>query len=348
MLHVTDVGDGLCLAAGDWRWGQVQVDCGSQQGSRYAAERWLEASVGAPLQHAIKALVLSHYHVDHYNGFVWAANSHSRFPRLRNVTHIYSPGLPDPPVSVPLLRATLAFAAFTLGARSGIMEVDFRSLAQRLAGGRPIRHRRLFAGDLAHMPNGLPISVHWPPRALAPDTRDQIARAVREFERFIEAPDRRALKDLYGQARDLVQEDSQDEETIGDREESEPQERQLRELFDWTNDGELLGINRTLRAAANHLCIAFSIGSHSLCLGDLDNAALRVVVNDLATRHRVNFRHIVAPHHGTSWDDQLLQLRCRNVCVSVGDRLWPHVVPSLGQLGRNVHFTRLQGDIHYR
>ena len=200
-LHVTDVGDGLCLTIGSHRRSRVQVDCGSQQGARFSALQWIQGSAGVPLRHSIKALILSHYHTDHYNGLVWAANAQSHFPRLSRVSHIYSPGLPDPPISVPLLRANLAFAAFTLGTRSGVMEVDFRRVAQRLVGNRPLTHRRLYAGDRVYAGGGLFLSVHWPPRVLPVHAREPIQSAVRRFEKAIEESGRRALKDLYDQAR---------------------------------------------------------------------------------------------------------------------------------------------------
>ena len=116
----------------------------------------------------------------------------------------------------------------------------------------------------------------------------------------------------------------------------------------WSQDEELVEINADLRKAANYLCIAFSVGSQTLFLGDLDASALAEVVAELEKEHRVNFRRIVAAHHGTSWHRDLLHLRCRDLVVSVGKNLWRHINPAIGRIAKNVHTTRLQGSRWYR
>jgi hypothetical protein len=239
-------------------------------------------------------------------------------------------------------------AAFTLGTRSGLMEVDFRHVAQRLGGRGPLRHRRLFAGDVENVANGLFFSVHWPPRVLPGRARSKIQRVLARFHDVIKSPEREGLRELYNRATELIPEELANDELLPAAEgpvlDSEP----VFESFDLHTDSELNELNNDLRDAANHICLAFSVGRRVLFLGDLGPSALDSVVRDLIKAGRVNYRHIVAAHHGTSWHDRLLNLRSRYVAVSVGDRLWRHVAPTLGRLGKSIHMTRLQGDLVFR
>lgn len=349
-MHNTlvEVGDGLCLVTRQHHWCCAQIDCGSQQGGKYAAERWLRQLRSDASLWRVSSLWLTHYHSDHYNGFVWAARQGVRSPHLRSLREIYSPGLPDPPVTTPLVVALFALAAYTLGEQTGIMDVDFRRVAARLSGSPRLRHFRLFQGDEIELADGSPFQVLWPPKTLSESARASIQEAVRHFHSLLEQDKRSRLRQLYYQAKELGVQGRVDAaaEDIEPREGSEWPEVELYET-DARLDPELRAVNGRLRAAANYLGLAFCSGKNFLFLGDLDPTSMREVIDLLTHSRCTRFRSIVAAHHGTVWCDELLRLHARSVVVSVGNRLWRHIVSGLGLIAPRVRFTRLEGDIAF-
>lgn len=347
---LTDVGDGLCLTLGWCPYGVAQVDCGSQQGGRIAAEKWKQSLILYPARYdLVQSIWLTHFHTDHYNGFAWAAYQR-HFPRMPMLQHAYTPRLPDPPVTAPLAEALLAFAAYTLGRDTGIMDVDFRRVAGRLASrATPIVHRSLSQGDVVSICPHVQAQIAWPPRSLPAEARAPIRSAVAEFERLLGAPSRHRLKMLYDEARaQRAASGDGDGEPVRDEASEKDFLRDVYDTPDMREDEDLRKVNDKLRSAANYLGLAFSLGPALLCLGDLEPSSVKGAVSHLASTFGwLNFRTVVAPHHGTVWCDDLYRVRARDTLVSVGETLWRHVRPELGRISRSVKFTRLHGDLRF-
>ena len=72
---------------------------------------------------------------------------------------------------------------------------------------------------------------------------------------------------------------------------------------------------------ANQLCLVFMQADRFIFFGDLPARQLKIVANDLTSAAVMNFDVMLAPHHGTFWDDQLLRLRSKRTLLSNGSRL---------------------------
>ena len=188
--------------------------------------------------------------------------------------------------------------------------------------------------------------VHWPPTTLSNRARAGIKRSVEQFQALLEDPNRRPLRELYDEARRRTPEGFPAEELSPVRE--PPESASVIAGVEWQKDEALVAASASLRKSANYFCLAFSIGTEFLFLGDLEPVAIQGAVKHLADSRKVDFRRILAPHHGTVWTDELLSLRCRDLVVSVGKKLWPHVDSRLGLLARRVYTTYLQGDLRLR
>jgi hypothetical protein len=154
---------------------------------------------------------------------------------------------------------------------------------------------------------------------------------------------------LYDEARaaGLATGDEEDETVLGGTRENDSFP-EVHDIPDMDNDEDLRSVNVRLRSAANYLGLAFSVGTALLCLGDLEPSSVKGAVSHLpASLGRLNFRVVVAPHHGTVWCDDMYRLRAKDTLVSVGENLWPHVRPELGRISRGIRFTRLHGDLRF-
>ena len=336
------VGDGLCHRLDRPGWGPVglQIDCGSQQGARLAAERWQRTTYPSALLHT-GAICVTHYHTDHYNGLVWAARQ-SSFPRLPFLGEFYHPGTPTTETR-HLLRALFAVHSYTVGSTGLPMDVDLWQTLTRLSGLGSVGRRALYQGDTV-TPRGTVLNVVWPPRTLNDSTQKSVARALRAFHELLESPERGRLRDLYSQT-ELV-ETSEDEgsyehdpDTIHER--PLPEKRTSESEL----DSGLAVVNHKLRKAANRLSLALVVNHRLLCLGDLEGKQLGAAVEHTVSEFGGDFDVVVAPHHGTKWHPSMDKLRARVLVVPVGPELWKHVTPNLGRISSDVRFSHVHGDI---
>jgi len=104
--------------------------------------------------------------------------------------------------------------------------------------------------------------------------------------------------------------------------------------------------NQSLRAAANHLCLAFHEDNRLLFMGDLEYQEILQVVTELERKHRTHFAVIIAPHHGTHWHPALRRLTAHWVASSLGDRLIGNFRKELKSIGNICLATHTNGSIH--
>lgn len=144
-LRVADVGDGMCATVFlDHAF--VQVDCGSAQGAMRAMAGlpwwWRER----PYWDGPGALVLSHFHHDHYNGILLAAEHDPPRP-VAPIGYVLFPRLPEALPDAPrFVQAQFAMAR-RLGDRSGLMEYDLVEAVQRISSSRSLTYLPVSSGD---------------------------------------------------------------------------------------------------------------------------------------------------------------------------------------------------------
>jgi ribonuclease BN (tRNA processing enzyme) len=75
--YVADVGDGLCMAISTIFGDTIQIDCGNHD-ERATAFHGLERIYNRP--HFASEFILSHFHVDHYNGLIYMSENFLKCP----------------------------------------------------------------------------------------------------------------------------------------------------------------------------------------------------------------------------------------------------------------------------
>ena len=345
--RLIDVGDGLSMTMSrrGGGLGTLQVDCGSQSGGLRAAEAWAR---DCPTQDRSRtgALLVTHYHTDHYNGWLHVADS-GGLGSLPKLDRFYHPRLPTPESADVLLAL---FALRSLGSGTGSMDLDLWRVAARLSGRNWVRRTSLVQGDTFPTPHG---SAHvlWPPAALDERTRRKAAAAVERFHEV--AGEHPRLAEIYEATREatghLVDGDGVwefDSLTRGEWPDlgTEGPAGRLRSAL----NGELKEVNDVLRGAANSLGLAFFIDHRLLFLGDLEGGALSQTIRHLVQNGPLNFDTVVAPHHGTKWSNELYKVRARCVEMSVGSRLQRHVRQEWRRVALCVLSTRERGTLVQR
>ncbi|MBT9168902.1 MAG: hypothetical protein DDT19_02253 [Syntrophomonadaceae bacterium] len=92
-VRVSDVGDGLCVSVGSLFGDTLQIDCGSQQGSSVAAHGLIKTF---DYFHGPDVFILSHFHIDHYNGLLYASVHRPPYTPWQ-IREVYFPRIPDFP-----------------------------------------------------------------------------------------------------------------------------------------------------------------------------------------------------------------------------------------------------------
>ena len=334
--YVPDVGDGLAAGMRTLALHDIQIDCGSQQMPEAAFEKGL-------LRIDPDTFFLSHFHADHYNGLFKCM----RFRPLScpSVEQVYFPRVPRFPHREDFLRCLLAMNHRLMGDTTGGMEADFLRIMQRI-NHRTFRYRCLSSGENVHV-GGTELEILWPPRAIDDQhTLKVIVKAISDFEAAKEQD--MTLRRVY----DSLGESGEIRPYVGDEERGELRGRgdEEHELGDFPREVRDLPdvvrrANKSLRAAANHLSLAFHEDNRFLFMGDLEGYEIRQVVADLLQKERNHFVVLITPHHGTHWQQDLGRLRAWWAISSVGDQLLRHVCPQFKSIARRSLFTHLSGDV---
>jgi glyoxylase-like metal-dependent hydrolase (beta-lactamase superfamily II) len=140
LIHVADVGDGLCMAIGTLAGSVVQIDVGGKdpQTALCGIQR-IVSHLGSP-----NAFILSHFHIDHYNGLLQVSKSGILPYRI---TEVFFPRVPDFADRSTFLECLFAMNARVFGSLTGSMEYDLLEAVSKLNGRQPFRWRSLFKGE---------------------------------------------------------------------------------------------------------------------------------------------------------------------------------------------------------
>ena len=231
-----------------------------------------------------------------------------------------------------------------IGDVSGSMAADFLSILSRV-NRTSFEYQSLSAGDQIIVGSSH-LEVLWPPKILNDvETLKVVNTAIEDFNNALKEDD--ALKSII--------------DRIGERGEMQPylsdevgrnrgidQEniRNLPYLEEIDNLSESIQkANNSLRAAANHLSLAFYEDSKFLFMGDLENYEIEKVVDALLYMRRKHFFITVTPHHGTHWQNKLSHIHTSYAIHSAGPRLFRHISPEYKNISDLCLVTYLNGDV---
>ena len=317
-VYVADVGDGLCMALHTISNEVVQIDCGGQS-SRIAFQGL--NNILSRLRH-IDYFILSHFHVDHYNGLLYASTSRPKNLSFR-VKAVYYPRIPEFREKRRFLHCLFAMNARVFGAETGVREYDFLKAIGRL-NRTYFRHRPLSKGDLIDI-NGSGFEVLWPP-AVIDDKRtlSVVRRALRDFERALEEDEE------TGRLYDFIEEEGSWVYLEGG-EGGKIEGHREKQAFPFRKERKLPSVvkraNKSLADAANHMSLVLCEDNRFLFWGDVEGFEIKQIVNELVLRNRKNFYILVAPHHGTHWHNSLANLRSMWSVASNGKKLFARMKP---------------------
>jgi len=256
---MADVKDGLCFSIRTISENFIQIDCGSSQGSEIALAglKRIYDYFKTP-----DIFILSHFHIDHYNGLLFLSNNkHQRkyFLPEFEIKKAYFPKIPDLKEKRGLKRefieALFAINLLIFGNETGLMEYNFLKAIYRINREKSFKYKLLSQGDKINI-NGSIFEVIWPPNQIIEGkTLKTIERALNDFKKALEKDDK--LKELYQRVRKegifekyLEVEGEINYENDNKQNEYIQSKRTLPDIVKKAND--------SLKKAANHLSLAFS------------------------------------------------------------------------------------------
>lgn len=341
-IHVVDVGDGLYIVFSTIAKEEVQIDCGSQQGGKIAFKA-LSKLRGPRASLYPGVFILSHFHIDHYNGLVFASidqNSGFRF----GIREVYYPRIPEFAEKEEFACKLWTMNLIVFGSETGVMEYDFLQTLSKL-NNRDFTFKPVTKGDIINI-DGSFFEVLWPPSVLDKTIQSVVKRAVEDFEIAMEED--AEIKVLYtyvkeeGLFRKYFKEDEIDIRSTNNR-------RNVGALYEKRKlSAAVKKANKSLREAANHLSLAMLEDNRFLFLGDTENTDINQIVYDLMSRGRRRFHILITPHHGTHWHKSLKQISCVYSVSSNGSKLQSKMSPNFKDISWRSYATSVNGDIVLR
>ena len=370
-VEIADVGDGLCVRVCCGSDFALTIDCGSRWDAERAFRGLERLDERTWPWTNDTALLVSHFHVDHYNGLAYGAERARRLAPsgdglapFRTVFYPGLPTLPPPRLGLEFRRALFAMNDFVLGNESGVLIYDLLSVIRRMQPGRGFRQRPLFQSDHFVL-GGRRFDVLWPPRQVTdPGVVESVETAVRAFGEAVESnPDLKRIWD-WVQEHDQVEavEDPAWDAVAGLEPDQDLGESRMRwhplatlpphydRHYRWRrrrsrpypDDDPVTAANRLLRRAADRLSLAFHLDDQLLVLGDLFGTDIGRVVEQICESR---FETVLAAHHGTRWDTSLLKLQANNVLVSHGAGMALYFDEDWKRVGVRTVGTYVSGDI---
>lgn len=342
-ICVANVGDGLCMYITTRNC--IQIDWGSQDGSCVAFKGLMECHKSSieccyPVICFPNAFILSHFHIDHYNGLLYASVIGRPFLPIERV---YYPGIPEFKESREFMEALFTINMRVFGEETGVMEYDFLKAIEKISF-RPFGHKSLFRDEKIII-NGLIFKVLWPPRIVKEDDILMVVRkALKAFRKALEEDDE--IRRLYRRVKrenifDLLYEGGgfQKKEFFSEK----------RYYYRKTGREKLPEVvreaNKALRRAANHLSLVLLEDNIFLFLGDIEGFEIKQIVKDLISECRKNFYILITPHHGTHWHDSLRKINCIYSISSCGKKLYSKIKSQFRQISQKSFYTRTDGTI---
>jgi len=338
-MYVADVGDGLCMALRSSFGETIQIDCGSQQGSHVALHglmKFYDHFSGPDI------FMLSHFHLDHYNGLLLASRSH--FPKAWEIKEVYYPKIPEFREKEEFMSCLFTMNLRLYSSDTGIMEYDLLDAVLKI-NKKPFRYKPVSKGDVINI-GGTSFEVLWPPAVIdKKGTLTVIQRAINDFYQAMEVD--KKTKELYQRVKEegLFGKYLEEEQRSYSGERDNTEELVNNDYKEKKLPDVVKKANNSLRKAANHLSLALFGDNGVLFLGDLENFEIRKVVNYLESVGKKRFYVFVTPHHGTHWDNCLKKIDCIYSITSNGSKLHSHIKRGFKDISRMSFATYVNGDI---
>lgn len=274
--------------------------------------------------HHVETFVLSHFHKDHYNGLFLE----NLKPRFFNLKHVYYQGIPiikdgnKNNLHTKFLSYLMAMNHYMLGDKSGIASADFIDRLQQL-NQKHFSYAPLFKGDTFEH-QGKKYEVIWPLRVIEEaETIAKIKTAIKDFE-DAKNPELNKLAEKYKEiAEKYARNDENTDEKKCEYPNDSMQQAELNSeiINEATNreiDNPIQKANKSLRAAANDLSLAFkSTDNDLLFMGDLETNQINILCDELSDE---NFKVFVTPHHGTHAGVKMKKISSKIALSSVGGK----------------------------
>lgn len=327
-IVVADVDHGSCLSIFFDCYTKIQTDCGSFNNPRKAYLKWKNIN---SLNMYIKeeVFILSHFHLDHYNGLLYAASKGDKsFP----ITKVYYPIIPEFPESEMnkvFFHYLIALNIYIFGNITGLPAYDLLLTVNKITNKQYFIHDPVFTNKSIKI-NFNELKIIWPPRFI--DTlkiRKEVKEAIIAFDKLIKKYkdlkeiDNRLLENKIFERyfpkesnitdENGIRENMERSEVINNRDKSDPKGK----LPD-----DIRETNRKFRKVANYFSLAYYIEDKLLFLGDQENDIIKDVIRQLPNENCF-FEVLITAHHGTHWHDELKKLKCKFSISSLG-RQWYH------------------------
>jgi beta-lactamase superfamily II metal-dependent hydrolase len=346
-IYVADVGDGLCMAVRTLFGEIIYIDCGSHQGSETAFDGFIKV-----YDHFYEpdVFILSHFHIDHYNGLLLASknNFRKRYYQYRyyplKIRKVYYPHIPEFRDKEKFVMYLLTMNLKVFGSETGIMEYDFLRAISRINDG-PFSYKPVSKGDIIDI-NGSTFEVLWPPKTIeSGETLSVIERALKDFKEAMEKDEE--LKRLYERvSKEGVSEKYREEGKIEGSMEKENTDEYRDKNYRGRELPEIVEkANNSLREAANHLSLSLFEDNRLLFLGDTEGFEIKEIVDYLKSINRRKFYVFITPHHGTHWHDSLKEIETIYAITSNGDKLCSKMIPDFKEISKTSFSTWVNGNI---
>lgn len=335
-VFLADVGDGLCMAIHTVSRNIVQIDCGGQ--NYEVAFNGLTKVINYFF--CLDAFVLSHFHIDHYNGLLYASYVQD-FPF--KIESVFYPRIPMFKEREKFLQCLFAMNARVFGSETGIMAYDLLQTIGRINKGLSFWQSPLSKGNTMNV-DGSIFEVLWPPKVVDERIRAEIKGAINDFEKALdEDEDMRHLYNYIREERNVrfyFSEQGQYEPHTDEAHVVHAQRLKKKKLPNIVRKA-----NKSLREAANHFSLVLSASDRLLFFGDAEGFGIRHVVSNLKLKRRTSFLILVTPHHGTHWHDSLGQIRCVNSITSNGIKNCRKMKQQFKEISWRSLATFVNGDI---
>ncbi len=351
-IYIANVGDGLCISLDTISDKIIQVDCGSQDGSEIAFEGWLRCNQF--FMRLGNVFILSHFHIDHYNGLLYASYI-NRSHNHSEIKEVYYPGLPEFTEKKDFMYSLFAMNLRSFGSETGIMEYDFLKAISKINSGHRFKYRAVFKDDIINIGDSV-FKVLWPPRTVKDDTTtiSIIKKALKDFKKAL--TEDVEIGELYervkkeGVFEDYFKRGREGEPDYYSLEENEENNRNFIRRSKSELPEAVKEANKSLKEAANHLSLALFEDNKLLFLADTENFEIRQIINGLKSSGTKNFYiFFITPHHGTHWDDSLKEIKCIYSISSNGGKLYSmysKIIPHFKKISfKDTLATHVNGDI---
>jgi beta-lactamase superfamily II metal-dependent hydrolase len=326
---IYDVGDGVCLEAGDVD--SLIIDFGSQQKEEIKWDNIMQSPY-CPSQ-----LLISHYHTDHYNGLSQLKN------RSIHIQKLYYPKIPNFEYKEEYLKFYYLYSKIS-GETSGSPALDFQELVkQKNISTSVLNSRPVKRGDIIETP-GKDFEVIWPPEELQGNTLRALKNHIRNIHGIIEkSPYLSKIWRLFEGLHIGNEKDTLDFGNNGDKIDNFITDLNKTE----EDNGQITVLSGELRKITNRFSVCLYRPDDFLFLGDLEPAEINACIKYLKEEHQsIHVNCLIAPHHGTHWSRILFDIYANLVIVCNGIEMNKNFKNEFKKVGKHCLPTYYMGDIN--